>query len=65
MLLNEQMSRQRFEGDMRSEVDKRWDALKVLYEDELTSMRDAMTVCSNCIRSTVLILRRRPLIRFA
>ena len=44
MIINEQMSRQRFEHEMRAEVDKRWEVLKTLTEDEMTSLRDSIQV---------------------
>lgn len=44
MLMNEQLARQHFENGQRDEVEKRWDALKQLTEDEMTGLRDALKV---------------------
>ena len=44
MLMNEQVARQRFEHEQRDDVERRWEALKQLTDDEMTGIREAIKV---------------------
>ena len=48
MLMNEQVARQRFENEQRDDVERRWDALKQLTDDEMTGIREAIKVGTAC-----------------
>ena len=44
MLMNEQITRQRFENDQRDDIERRWEALKKISDDEIATLRDALRV---------------------